>query len=159
MSDGRQEHRLPIQVLVYCFKQRPGGIEYLMLRRTAKYGGFWQGVTGAPENNESLLEAAARELLEETGLIPQNLRQIDFSYSFPVEDEWKLAYHPDVRSIEEHLFLAEIADDANPVLSFEHDIYEWTNLDRALRILKWPNNRQALLFCNRLIQEQPHLRS
>ena len=83
------EFRLPIQVLVYCYRrssERLHDIEYLMLRRVPKLGAFWQGVTGAPEEGESLLDAAARELREETQLISSNLRPVEFSYSFAVED-------------------------------------------------------------------------
>ncbi|MCI0335754.1 MAG: NUDIX domain-containing protein [Planctomycetes bacterium] len=123
-----------------------------MLRRTARYGGFWQGVTGAPEGDESLLDGARRELFEETRLSPKDLYQVDFSYSFPVEDEWKWAYHPDVKKLDEFVFLAEIADDAYPVLSFEHDWYEWAEFDRAMSLLKWPNNRMALEFCDQLLR-------
>jgi dATP pyrophosphohydrolase len=149
---GTMEFRLPVQVLVYCFRRSAGGIEYLMLRRTAKYGGFWQGITGAPEGDESLLEGAARELAEETRLSPTHLLQVDFSYSFPVEDQWKWAYHPDVKQINEYIFLAEISDDAGPVLSFEHDLYEWAFFDRAMELLNWPNNRRALEYCDRLLR-------
>jgi 8-oxo-dGTP pyrophosphatase MutT (NUDIX family) len=146
------KYRLPTQVLVYCYRQNAGHVEYLMLRRTAKYGGFWQGVTGAPEGMESLLQAAGRELLEETRLFPRDIQQVAFSYSFPVDRDWKWAYHPDVTSIEEYVFLAEIADDADPVLSFEHDSYEWASFERAMGLLKWHNNRKALEFCDRLLQ-------
>jgi dATP pyrophosphohydrolase len=124
-----------------------------MLRRTAKLGGFWQGVTGAPEGTETLLAAASRELFEETQLSPRSVRQVDFSYSFPLDDDWKWAYHPDVTSIDEFVFLAKIADDIEPTLSFEHDSFEWAGFDRAMGLLKWPNNRMALEFCDRLLRD------
>jgi 8-oxo-dGTP pyrophosphatase MutT (NUDIX family) len=152
MSGDSKQYRIPSQVLVYCFRRKAGGIEYLMLRRTAEYGGFWQGVTGAPEGEESLLEGAARELREETRLSPNELFLVDFSYSFPVEDRWKWVYHPDVKQIDEYVFLAEIAAAADPVLSFEHDSYQWAKFDLAMALLKWPNNREALEFCDRLLK-------
>jgi len=123
-----------------------------MLRRTATLGGFWQGVTGAPEGTETLLTAASRELFEETQLSPRSMREVDFTYSFPPDDEWKWAYHPDVTSIDEHVFLAEIADDAEPTLSFEHESFEWAGFDRADRLLKYDNNRKALEYCDKLLQ-------
>jgi 8-oxo-dGTP pyrophosphatase MutT (NUDIX family) len=76
----QKQYRLPIQVLVYCYRRNACGFEYLILRRTPKYGAFWQGVTGAPEVGESLLEGAMRELREETQLVPKSLDQIDFGY-------------------------------------------------------------------------------
>ncbi len=140
MGRNAKQYRLPISVLVYCYRLQASGVEFLMLRRTAKYGGFWQGVTGALEGTETLLEGAARELHEETQLSPSNLYQVDLSYTFPMEDEWKWAYHPDVISIDEYVFPAEVAKNAEPVLSFEHDSHEWAGFDRAIRLLKWPNN-------------------
>lgn len=75
--------RQPVQVLVYPLKTTDCGWEYLLLRRIASRGGFWQGVTGGLEEGEDLVKAAERELLEETGLVPSTLEQIDYSYSFP----------------------------------------------------------------------------
>lgn len=42
--------------------------EYLLLKRTERDGGFWQPVTGLIEFGESPVEAALREVREETGL-------------------------------------------------------------------------------------------
>jgi 8-oxo-dGTP pyrophosphatase MutT (NUDIX family) len=121
-----------------------------MLRRTEKYGGFWQGVTGALEVGETYQQGAARELWEETRFAPENMRSVDFGYNFPMQDEWKSAYHPDVKEIHERVFLVEIIDGAEPELSFEHDAFEWATFDRALAMLKWINNRDALAVCHRL---------
>jgi len=148
-----KRYRLPIQVLVYCYRPIEGRNKYLMLRRTPKLGGFWQGVTGAPEGAETLLAAASRELFEETQRSPRNLRQVDFRYSFPPDDDWKWAYDPDVSSIDEYVFVAKIAGDAEPRLSFEHDSFEWAEFDRAIGLLKWHNNRKALEYCDQLLQK------
>jgi 8-oxo-dGTP pyrophosphatase MutT (NUDIX family) len=147
-----KRHRLPTQVLVYCFRRNEGAIEYLMLRRTAKLGGFWQGVTGAPEEAETLLAAASRELFEETQLAPRTILQVDFSYSFPPEDEWKSAYAPGVTSIDEHVFLAEIEKTGEPTLSYEHDQFQWVGFECGMDLLKWDNNRKALDYCDRLLR-------
>ena len=147
-------YRLPIQVLVYCFRRTDDCIEYLLLRRTPKYGGFWQGVTGAPEVGETLFEGATRELKEETQLLPKTIDQVEFGYSFPVEDDWKWAYDPYVKIIHEYVFLAEIASCVDPVLSPEHDLFEWASFDRAIGLLKWQNNKEALQFCHRLLRDR-----
>lgn len=98
-SEGPVRYRLPVSVLVYCFRRKAGEIEYLMLRRTAKYGGFWQGVTGALNDGETLEAGAARELWEETGYAPGTILSADYRYQFPLEDAWRWAYHPDVAEI------------------------------------------------------------
>ena len=65
-----------------------------MLHRVTNEGAFWQGVTGALEEGETLLQAAAREVLEETGLRPAEIHSLDFNYCFPVIDEWRESYGP-----------------------------------------------------------------
>jgi len=84
--------RIPIQVLIYSVRKTRYDWEYLMLKRFNNRGGFWQGVTGAPENSETLSETAKRELYEETGYSPLNLIKTDISYIIPMEDRWKDIY-------------------------------------------------------------------
>jgi len=93
--------RQPIQVLVYPVRRIGGHWEYLLLRRIPSRGGFWQGVTGGVQQGEGLKEAAQRELLEETGLVPSLLEKINYSYSFPLDEEWRHLYSSDVREITE----------------------------------------------------------
>ena len=72
--------RVPRQVLVYLFRRSAeGSLEFLLLKRTAQYGGFWQGVSGAPEWEESDAKGAIREVFEETGFsVAGSLVPIDF---------------------------------------------------------------------------------
>ena len=65
--------RRPIQVCVFLVTAKGDDWEYLLLRRVPKLGAFWQGVTGAPEVGETLLQGAEREVLEETGFSPVKL--------------------------------------------------------------------------------------
>ena len=142
--------RIPIQVCVYLFRQGEGGREYLMLHRSEKAGVFWQGVTGAPEEGETLLEAAAREVLEETGFKPAEILPIDFTYRLPVLDHWRESYGPGPDEIVEHVFVAEVDGD-EPTLSWEHDAWEWHAPEEAVRILKWPNNVEGIWRCEEFL--------
>ncbi|MDP2271109.1 MAG: lipoyl(octanoyl) transferase LipB [Archangium sp.] len=54
----------------------------LLLERTAARGGFWQPVTGRVEAGESPLQAAQRELMEETGL-ESVVVPLDYEHCFP----------------------------------------------------------------------------
>ena len=75
--------RQPIKVSVHPVRSATSGDwEYLLLRRGASEGGFWAGSGGGVEDGEDLAEAARRELLEETGLVPLALQRVDYSYSF-----------------------------------------------------------------------------
>jgi 8-oxo-dGTP diphosphatase len=60
-----------------CFPLR--GEEVLLARKTRKIGaGCWNGYGGGPESGESLLQAAVRELFEESGLraLPEDLEKV-----------------------------------------------------------------------------------
>lgn len=144
--------RQPIQVLVYPVRRTAAGNwEYLLMRRISSRGGFWQGVTGGVERNEDLFEAAARELIEETGLVPSDFQTIDYSYSFPVEDRFRYLYPSGTGSITEHVFMARITDEREPKLSEEHDQYRWCKFNEALSLLRWPENIEALRRCNGIL--------
>lgn len=138
--------RLPIQVCVFLVRQQAEGREYLLLHRVAEKGAFWQGVTGSIEEGETLLQAAAREVNEETGFTPAEIRPVDFTYRFPVIDKWREAYGPDPDEIVEHVFVAEV-DGGEPTLSHEHDAWGWHAPEEAASMLKWPNNIEALWRC------------
>ncbi len=51
--------RAPFQVLVFPYRQRGEEIELLIGRRAQE--GYWQGIAGGGEDNESLLAATIRE--------------------------------------------------------------------------------------------------
>ena len=96
--------RVPIQVLVYAVSRTRETPKVLLLRRTVRLGGFWQGVTGAPLDGESLNDAAIRELREETGFEDNRLVDLKFSYSFPVSDEYRHLYWYDVTEYQSTFF-------------------------------------------------------
>jgi len=146
--------RQPIQVSVYLAKAAHGDWEYLLLRRTVARGGFWQGVTGGVEESEDLLEAVERELMEETRLSPLTVQRIDYSYSFPVEDRWRHLYAEGVKEVTEHVFVAHVDGQQDPILDpGEHDQWEWCGLNRALGLLTWPKNKEALQRCANFLRD------
>ncbi|TVQ56761.1 MAG: NUDIX pyrophosphatase [Phycisphaerales bacterium] len=151
--------RQPTSVLVYPFCHVDGAWEVLLLRRVArpKLGltAFWQGVTGAIKRNESLENAAARELLEETGFAPQRLIASDHVATFPIPAARRDRYAPGAEQITEHAFaavLSEVADPPSPTLSGEHDAWRWCSLDEAAAMLHWPNNVEALRQCAAILR-------
>ena len=137
--------RQPIQVLIYPARAVNGDWEYLLLRRTVSRGGFWQGVTGGVAEGEDILEAAKREFVEETGLVPVTMHRLDYSYAFPVEDRWRHLYAEGVQEITEHVFVVQVNGQQAPIIDpDEHDEWAWCRLDRALELLTWPENIEAL---------------
>jgi 8-oxo-dGTP pyrophosphatase MutT (NUDIX family) len=106
------------------------------------------------EGEESLWEAAKRELFEETGFSPTNLVQIGYSYALPMQDEWRKFYANGVQSITEHVFLAIIEGEQKPAITDEHDTWMWCSLTGALKKLQWPEYIQALKRCDLAVKSR-----
>ena len=143
--------RQPTSILVYPVRRINNEWEYLLFHRVAhpKLGltSFWQGVTGGLEDDETINLAAKRELLEETGILSSRIHPIDFSYSFPIQVEWLSLYAPGVKKITEHIFIAFIQANQEPILSGEHSTYKWCCKDEALDLLSYPGNIEGLKQC------------
>ncbi len=141
--------RQPVQVLVYPAKAVTGAWQYLLLHRLESRGDFWQGVTGGVEEGEEIHDAAARELLEETGLVPIALESVGYSYSFPVDDRWRHLYAEGVNEITEYVFIGQVDGRQAPTLDGrEHDKWQWCDVQHALALLTWPDNIEALRQCD-----------
>jgi lipoyl(octanoyl) transferase len=124
---GRQE------VLVHVRR----GDEFLVARRAIE--GYWHVVSGGVEPGEEPEAAAARELLEETGLRAEALREIGgFDYA---REAWEPdpGMHCSVRA-----FVADAPPGWEPQLDDEHDEYRWCGADDACALLYWPEPRNLL---------------
>ncbi len=98
-----KDYRIPIQVNVYLYRKTASNIEFLLMRRLPKGGGFWQDVTGAPKQGESLQHAAEREIKEETGYTTL-AHDIKLSYSYPISDQYRESYQPNATIIDVCIF-------------------------------------------------------
>jgi len=150
--------RVPRQILVYVFRRRDDGVvDFLLLRRLDHRGGFWQGVTGAPERQETDAQAAVREVFEETGFdVETAIAAIDHRYLLhrPTGDpaQWDRLYGPEVMTVPEEVYVAEAPGRAEPVLApAEHDAFTWCELETALGLLAWEENRRALVAAHESI--------
>ena len=138
--------RLPIQVSIFIVRPTSdGGHEYLMLHRVLPRLTFWQPVTGGVESGETIEQTAARELVEETGFAPDDLRPIGFSYSFPPDEHFKDIYETPPHEIIVHVFVARVPSNAEPTIDpVEHDDYRWCSPDEALELLHWWDDKEAI---------------
>ena len=117
--------RLPIQVCVFLFREQEGGREYLLLHRVPGAGAFWQGVTGAPEEGETLLQGAAREVLEETGFTPARISSPELHLPVPGFRTNGGRRTDLIRRRSSSMFSLAEVDGGDPTLSWEHDAWGW----------------------------------
>ena len=138
-------NRAPFQVLVLPYRiVRGNRILYAVFRREASTGGYWQGIAGGGEGEESPCEAAQREALEEAGIGPSNpFIKLDSMAMFPVANVAGFLWGLDVLVIPEYCFGVKV-EDRRMKLSQEHTHYRWLQYHSAHAKLHWETNKTAL---------------
>jgi 8-oxo-dGTP pyrophosphatase MutT (NUDIX family) len=129
--------RQPHEVLVVVRR----GDEFLVVHRAPTRDAYWHLVSGGVEAGEAAAEAAARELLEETGLAAP---VVDLGRRFTYGHEpWETV---SVRFAEVAVdcFLADAPAGWEPKLDDEHDDYRWCSAAEAETLLFWPEPREAV---------------
>ena len=123
---------------VYVLRMAESALQCLVLRRApgGRCPGSWESVHGHIEPAEQPAGAAARELAEETGLVPirlYNLSRVELFYQHRLDE---VALVP--------VFAAFVAPEAAVRLGEEHDRFEWLTPAAARARFAWPRERRAL---------------
>ena len=123
---------------VYVFRRRAGRVEFLALRRSParSLSGIWQPVTGKIDRGETMLDAAVRELREETGLLPRRWWALETTTVFTDPGSDSVLVLP--------LFVAEVEPRAAVTLSTEHDAHRFVPARTAARLFLWEAQRRGL---------------
>lgn len=132
--------KLPVSVLVVM---HTGDLEVLLLERAARPG-YWQCVTGSIDSPAEPLEAAAaREVMEETGVDVSRGRLLRWSvvYTFEIYGHWRHRFAPGVTHNTEHLFSLELPGRVEVVLApEEHVAFQWLPWrEAAKKCFSWSN--------------------
>jgi 8-oxo-dGTP pyrophosphatase MutT (NUDIX family) len=126
-----------VEVCIFRFQNH--GPEYLLLQRAHNeelYPNSWQIVSGGSEAGETAIATALRELHEETQLAPERMWTVPHLNVFYDPRNDVIQHSP--------VFAVEVAPNAEPVLSHEHQAFEWCQLVRAKKLLVWPGQVGAL---------------
>jgi dATP pyrophosphohydrolase len=140
-------YKIPESVLVVIHTAQ---MEVLLIER-ADRPGYWQSVTGSLDTpDEPLIDTAARELFEETGIVADGanvvLRDWHLSNIYEIYPVWRHRYAPGVTHNTEHVFSVCVPRDVAVTLSpREHLNHVWLpHVEAADRCFS-SSNAEAIL--------------
>lgn len=127
-------------VAVAVLRPGPQGPEVLLLQRSeqAGFGGCWGLVTGSLETGEDALQAAIRELAEETGLIAARIYGGNICLEFYAHGRGRIEIAP--------VLVAYVTAGAEVVLDHESTAYGWYAYPEVLARASFPGQRRVLRF-------------
>lgn len=150
-----RQFKIPQSVLVVIHTP---ALEVLLIKR-ADADNFWQSVTGSKDRlDESFLETAWREVMEETGIdcspgstLADQLQDWDLENIYEIYPRWRQRYAPGVTHNTEHLFALQVPSSTPVRLSpREHTAYQWLPYRDAAAACFSPSNAEACLLLPRL---------
>lgn len=135
---------------IFCvvYKEDRNRILYLLLKRKLHWNG-WEFPKGGIEKSENLIKAVKREIKEETGQTAFNIKKYKFSGKFKYNKMYK--DRPGIIGQTYKLFSAEIKNKKIKIDRKEHSAYKWLDFEKAIRLLKYSNQKKGLRIVNREI--------
>jgi dATP pyrophosphohydrolase len=132
-------YKTPISALVLI---HTADLQVFFMERADK-ADYWQSVTGSVEGDETPMQAAIREVFEETGLdaLQYDLQDWQVSNVYEIYPHWRHRYAPGITENREHLFGLTLPA-ALPIklAPDEHVRYEWVDWrEAAKRVFSWTN--------------------
>jgi dATP pyrophosphohydrolase len=148
------------QLECIVFRRNNDKIEYLLMKRIPKKGGFWQPPCGGMEETDStLLEAAYRELKEEANISKEDVIAVleDVHY-FEITKHYLTG--ESIPTIKEYVLGFEVSPEFNVSIDnniyVEHEEVKWTSFEDAIQMLKWQNNKDAFEKLNEMLTSEPN---
>jgi dihydroneopterin triphosphate diphosphatase len=123
-------------VAVTIIRKSATGHELLLLRRTRSLRGEWCHVAGEIEAGETAWQAALREVLEETGLVPRELYSGDICEQFYEADKNAISLLP--------VFVGFVRADEKVTLNEEHSEFRWADFKTAQSLVTFGGQRNVL---------------
>ena len=128
-----------VQVVILSISNKNRNV--LLLQTNKKRGEFWQNVTGSIEKNEPLIEAARREVAEETGLIYPKERFLHLPIKISYISTKELL-------VQEQCYFLKLVDNLPDIKidSHEHQNYRWAPISKLfISPFKYKSNYDCFL--------------
>lgn len=137
--------RRDISAGVIVFRKNDGICRFLLLRSSQTKRPIWEFPKGAVDRGETLFDAALRELQEETGLRPEEIRVVT---GFEKREEYRFTAgegggRTAIRK-QVTYYLAETERTEVRLSPEESNRYAWLPLDEALRKVRYKARRAFL---------------
>ena len=150
--------RAPFQILAIPYRMDNGQPLYCVFHRSGL--DQWQFIAGGGEDDETPVEAAKRETMEESGVQSHQWVELKSLCYLPVTVISKSArrhWEKDLYVIPEYSF--GFACQQEMKLSHEHTQFLWLSYEEAMARLQWDSNRTALYELNCRIKGHENLES
>ncbi len=142
------EYRKAVFIVVY--RKEKDKLLYLLLKRKLHWKG-WEFPKGGLENKENEKKAVLRELKEETGQISINILKHKHKGSYRYKKKLKDRKY---KGQTYNLYSAEIKSKKVKIDRKEHSAYIWLDFNKAVKRLRWSNQKKCLRIINREISKQ-----
>ena len=125
-------------VEAHVVRRNGNRIEFLALKRSKEgmYPNIWQMVTGSIRENEKAYQTAAREIFEETKLIPEKFWVLPNINSFYSLEDDSVIVIP--------VFVAEVHQNSEVSISDEHSEFQWVTKEKMIDLLAWPGQKKSV---------------
>ncbi|MGB3724408.1 MAG: dihydroneopterin triphosphate diphosphatase [Glaciecola sp.] len=136
-------YKRPESVLVVLYNEHQ---QVLVLQRDDDPY-FWQSVTGSLEDDETPIQTARREVLEETNINlyhhPLSVIDCRLTNQYHIRPDWQSRYAPGVNVNHEYVFCAQVSRAVDIKLT-EHLQYLWLAKQDAIDKVWSPSNKAAI---------------
>ena len=135
--------RDPFQILAVPYRFIKGELCFCVFHRADS--DIWQFIAGGGEDNEKPIQAALREIKEETSVTAEKLTALQSVAFVPAEvvaKNLRANWDKNIFVIPEYSFAFEC--NADPTISHEHCEYQWLPYNDARKLLKWDSNKVAM---------------
>ncbi|MDR2571005.1 MAG: NUDIX domain-containing protein [Oscillospiraceae bacterium] len=134
---------IPLIAQAIIYRNNCDKIEYLLIKRREKDGGFWQAITGHIRDGEKLVDGLVREIKEEIGVVDA------MRISNCVETiQWT---NKNNFVMTENVYVVNFSNEIIIKLSEEHTDYKWCDFKEAYERLFHINNKNTFELVNKLI--------